>query len=292
MNKLHLNELKYTKEVYYCLEQSLRMKIEGNILETFHLCISLLVHSTLIRSLLNLNDQLLNRLFSRYFITNASNLKKKNLVMSKDIINIFTLLNHSDYICNTVVLFYFLLKNDYNSFKLISKIVMLNPLNTLLKYMRRATSIEIPLEFRKYICTNDILDEVSLIGREKEIKNIETELLGKKRCNIILEGREGVGKKALLINFVNSCEENRVCLVLNSFNLLRIKDTSLVDSLFDYLGSIEEPILYIQDFRLLFDTPSYDSLIPRIRDSLFYKIQKKELQILGEVTKKEEVDSK
>lgn len=291
MNKLQLNKIKYTKEVLHCLERSFHVKSEKDILEPFQLCISLLLHSKLIQSLLGVNTQTINTLTSRYYITNQS-YKLKRKVVCRRIVNILTLLNRSNYICNTVILFYFLLENDYSSFRLVSEIIALNPLTILLRYMNYAPSLSIPNKFKKYISINDTSGTLSVLGREKELQLVDS-IINDSRCSsLIFVGKEGIGKKTIITKFINSCGRKKMCLTLDSFNLLKVKDITIIDSLFEYLESISGLVLYIKDLHLLFNNPSYDNLTAQIRDILFFKLDKKEIQIIGEVVEKERIDTK
>lgn len=288
MNNIELNTLRYTKEVLECIEYASKLRSKENVIAPIHLALSLLFYSKFISYFFNPNI-----LKQRKFILKSFECTRKedgrSYHFSKELLNILIAFNKSKYVCNTITLLYIILKNDRHSFKTISSLLGLDPLNVLMVYMKKVDTTTIPENIKNFVYLSSENISNDIIGRNEEIEQIKYILSNSTNNSLVLLGKEGVGKKSLIRKLICIINKNKTCLTLDLFNLLSIQDTDIINSVFKYLRSIQNLVLYLKDFELLFTDFSSNEQSIYCKKIIFYLIETGSLTILGVLTKDENI---
>ena len=136
--------LNCTKEVIYCLEEAKKIAILTNfkskLIKPIHLCLSLIFNSKLIQKILNISYSILNQkiilnIIFNYNFKDISNLNKnlnKVYYLDKNLLLIFNFLNVLEYPFNTLLLFYYLWKQNIELYSYIFSILNINNINFIL----------------------------------------------------------------------------------------------------------------------------------------------------------------
>lgn len=285
---MKLNTLNYTKETLKCIELASNIKYGKNIITPVHLTLSFLLYSKFIHRLFNLDQRLISELVKEYSY-GVNNTTMKEHIFSTKALNILLFSNNSKYINSTVILFYLLLKNDPYSFRVISRIVQTNPLDFLIGYIKGNNVLHVPTLYKEYL-SNITYDSEEIIQRDEDIKKIKFALGNTTIKSVVLIGKEGIGKKTILNKLFNSLKPNQVCLALDLFNILKERDLTTIDSIFNYLLSIKNLLLYIKDFKLLFTDLSSDSVGTYCKHIIFHLINTGQLSILGELSDEKDIN--
>ena len=111
----------------------------------------------------------------------------------------------------------------------------------------------------------------ALIGREKEIEQIVKVLARRKKNNVILVGKSGVGKTQIVYGIANLINQNRVPEILQGKELVMINITALVsgthfrgmfeervNGLFEELKQSNKYILFIDDMQTVLKSSNKD----------------------------------
>lgn len=164
--------------------------------------------------------------------------------------------------------------------------------NNIEKVINRVNKLETEKHIKRIIpfCKN--LNELSnegqiekLIGRKKEINYIENVLLRKKNSNLLIVGKSGVGKTALIEGIVDLAEKKIATYYLNKFIYYKlnvneiISGTSLrgsfeerVNRVFSELNKIQNSVLIIDDAHYLINDKKSDNydILPLINEYIKY----------------------
>ena len=137
-NFINYKFLNCSKEVIYCLKKAKQIAIITNYkyINTIHLSLSLIFNSKLIQKILNikkLNKKIILNTIFNYNI-NITNLNKKNFLnytLEKNILIIFNFLNNLEYSFNTLLLFYYLWKQNIKLYNFIFNILNIKNINII-----------------------------------------------------------------------------------------------------------------------------------------------------------------
>lgn len=289
------NFLNCTKEVIYCLEKAKQLAILTNfekdiyIIKPIHLSLSLIFNSKIIQKILNINISKLNKRIILNIIFNYinknniyKNLNNKYFYLDKNILILFNILNTLEYPFNTLILFYYLLKQNkklYNYIFFILNIKNINYISFFIKYYIN-NNILIPSSLKEYISI--LKKKNNLIGREKELKIIIEILARKLNRNIILLGETGIGKLSIIRKLIYLMP-NKIFLELNISNLiLQYNNINLIKSLFNFLKKYNNIILYCKDFHLLFNNSIID--LSFLKNTIFELLSTNKIQIIATST--------
>nr|YP_009186574.1 ATP-dependent Clp protease ATP-binding subunit [Cyclospora cayetanensis]AKO71993.1 ATP-dependent Clp protease ATP-binding subunit [Cyclospora cayetanensis] len=285
--------LNCTQEVINCLKEAKKITLlttsitsSNYTLRPIHLCLSLIFNSKLIQKILNINPNiLLNKknilnVIYNYKLYNYNFSLNKNFKIDTNILYILNILNTLPYPFNTLLLFYFLWKQNKTIYSFIFYI--LNIQNYNLNIIKNYTKyffpkIIIPTNLKDIL---NILDlNINLIGREKELKNINEILIRDLNRNIILLGETGVGK-SIIIKKIASLIPTKIFLELNIPNLITYStDIELIKTFFKFLNKYNNIILYCKDFHLLIDNSTVD--ITYLKNTIYKMLYLNKLQIIG-----------
>ncbi len=290
-NNYYLN---CTKEVTYCLEEAkriARLKNPKHILQPIHLCLSLLFNSKLIQKVLNINPYRLNKknIINIIFNDNLIDIdeltfKKTSLYcnIDKNILVILNILNTLKYPFNTLLLFYYLWKQNSTLVSFLLSILKLNNINynffLVGNYITNLSStINIPIALK------DILKPLkrnhAVLGREKEIKKIIEILVRSLNRNVILLGDAGIGKSSIVKSLI-SLMPNKFFLELNILNLIvQHNNINYIKTFFYFLEKQKEIVLFCKNFHLLFDSST--SELNYIKNTLYKLLNANKIQIIG-----------
>lgn len=289
--------LNCTQEVSYCLEEAKKIAILTNdelILRPIHLCLSLIFNSKLIDKILTIKHSRIDKKNILKLIFNIKELKeeKKNDVfflglksIDKNILNILSILNTSQYPFNTLTLFYYLCKQNPGLIRFLFSIFRIEENNINNYFAILKTCLEKPLP--KLIIPNILKDVLKImkgnnkvIGRETEVENIVEVLDRNLNRNIILLGNEGIGKTTIVKKLI-SRKPSKIFLELNITFLISYKDdTAIINELFDFIKKYNNIIIiFCKNFHLLFDYSKVD--LSLIRNSLLDLLSLNKLQIIG-----------
>ena len=111
------------------------------------------------------------------------------------------------------------------------------PLNKLYNVVNNKNKLGI----KEGILLNEIKNDEILIGRDKELRELEEILLRKNKCNPLLIGKAGVGKSAIVEEFVRRVNNNDVPERLKNVKVIKLDMGSLVAGT-KYRGEFEEKI--------------------------------------------------
>ena len=284
---INYNFLNCTKEVIYCLKQA--KKIAGitnsEYIKPIHLCLSLIFNSKLIQKILNINSSKLNQKIILNIIFNLNNLNKKsylNYYLDKNILITFNILNNLEYPFNTLLLFYYLCKQNKKLYFYIFSILNIKNINftffLIKNYINNfLPNINIPVILKDFL---KILNKKNnLIGREKEIKNIIEILTRRLNRNIILLGDTGIGKTTIIYKLI-SLMPNKIFLELNITNLIaQYNNIDLIKKLFEILKEHNNIILYCKNIHLLFNNSTID--LNYIKNIIYELLFLNKIQIIG-----------
>lgn len=284
---INYNFLNCTKEVIYCLKQA--KKIAGitnsEYIKPIHLCLSLIFNSKLIQKILNINSSKLNQKIILNIIFNLNNLNKKsylNYYLDKNILITFNILNNLEYPFNTLLLFYYLWKQNKKLYFYIFSILNIKNINftffLIKNYINNfLPNINIPVILKDFL---KILNKKNnLIGREKEIKNIIEILTRRLNRNIILLGDTGIGKTTIIYKLI-SLMPNKIFLELNITNLIaQYNNIDLIKKLFEFLKEHNNIILYCKNIHLLFNNSTID--LNYIKNIIYELLFLNKIQIIG-----------
>lgn len=296
MNNFIFNShsLNCTKEVTYCLEKAKLIALSSNknsnlILKPIHLCISLLFNSKLVQKVLNISSSTLNKkaildIIFNYNITKISNLNKTtfNFSIDKNILVILNILNTSKYPFNTLFLFYYLCNQNPTIYSVISYILRIYNINYKFNLIKNYISnfspkINIPnilTDILKIFKTNN-----NILGREKEIEKIIEILTRKLNRNVILLGPNGIGKTSIISKLV-SYMPTKFFLELNINNLIaQSNNINLIQTLFTFLKTQNNIIIYCKNFHLLFDNSTSDFNF--LKHTIYEMLESNKFQIIG-----------
>nr|ANJ44348.1 clp protease ATP-binding subunit [Cyclospora cayetanensis]ANN13282.1 clp protease ATP-binding subunit [Cyclospora cayetanensis]ANN13311.1 clp protease ATP-binding subunit [Cyclospora cayetanensis]ANN13340.1 clp protease ATP-binding subunit [Cyclospora cayetanensis]ANN13369.1 clp protease ATP-binding subunit [Cyclospora cayetanensis] len=285
--------LNCTQEVINCLKEAKKITLlttsitsSNYTLRPIHLCLSLIFNSKLIQKILNINPNiLLNKknilnVIYNYKLYNYNFSLNKNFKIDTNILYILNILNTLPYPFNTLLLFYFLWKQNKTIYSFIFYI--LNIQNYNLNIIKNYTKyffpkIIIPTNLKDIL---NILDlNINLIGREKELKNINEILIRDLNRNIILLGETGIGK-SIIIKKIASLIPTKIFLELNIPNLITYStDIELIKTFFKFLNKYNNIILYCKDFHLLIDNSTVD--ITYLKNTIYKMLYLNKLQIIG-----------
>ena len=293
MNNSNINYLflNCTKEVIYCLEEAKKIAILKNpklVLKPIHLCLSLIFNSKLVQKVLNINSSNLNKKTILNIIFNYEssiyNLNKTSLSLSidKDILLILNILNTLTYPFNTLLLFYYLCKQNPMLYSFIFSIIKIDNINDNFILIKNyiynfLPKINIPTTL------NDILKTIkknnNILGREKEIEQITEILTRNLNRNVVLLGDNGIGKSAIVQKLI-SLMPDKIFLELNTINLIaNYNNDNLIQELFDFFKKYNNIILYCKNIHLLFDNST--SNLNFLRNSIYELLHLNKLQIIG-----------
>lgn len=131
---------------------------------------------------------------------------------------------------------------------------------------------------------------VSLVGRDDELKTIAEILNRKLKPHLIITGESGVGKSALMEGFVEKIINNTTISKLSSANVFQIDNGTLfagasykgevedrLQKIFNELKGYEKPILFIDDIHELFDAQQNSGIASIIKSEL----SKNEITFIG-----------
>ena len=284
---INYNFLNCTKEVIYCLKQA--KKIAGitnsEYIKPIHLCLSLIFNSKLIQKILNINSSKLNQKIIFNIIFNLNNLNKKsylNYYLDKNILITFNILNNLEYPFNTLLLFYYLWKQNKKLYFYIFSILNIKNINftffLIKNYINNfLPNINIPIILKDFL---KILNKKNnLIGREKEIKNIIEILTRRLNRNVILLGDTGIGKTTIIYKLI-SLMPNKIFLELNITNLIaQYNNIDLIKKLFEFLKEHNNIILYCKNIHLLFNNSTID--LNYIKNIIYELLFLNKIQIIG-----------
>ena len=284
---INYNFLNCTKEVIYCLKQA--KKIAGitnsEYIKPIHLCLSLIFNSKLIQKILNINSSKLNQKIILNIIFNLNNLNKKsylNYYLDKNILITFNILNNLEYPFNTLLLFYYLWKQNKKLYFYIFSILNIKNINftffLIKNYINNfLPNINIPVILKDFL---KILNKKNnLIGREKEIKNIIEILTRRLNRNVILLGDTGIGKTTIIYKLI-SLMPNKIFLELNITNLIaQYNNIDLIKKLFEFLKEYNNIILYCKNIHLLFNNSTID--LNYIKNIIYELLFLNKIQIIG-----------
>ena len=284
---INYNFLNCTKEVIYCLKQA--KKIAGitnsEYIKPIHLCLSLIFNSKLIQKILNINSSKLNQKIIFNIIFNLNNLNKKsylNYYLDKNILITFNILNNLEYPFNTLLLFYYLWKQNKKLYFYIFSILNRKNINftffLIKNYINNfLPNINIPVILKDFL---KILNKKNnLIGREKEIKNIIEILTRRLNRNVILLGDTGIGKTTIIYKLI-SLMPNKIFLELNITNLIaQYNNIDLIKKLFEFLKEHNNIILYCKNIHLLFNNSTID--LNYIKNIIYEILFLNKIQIIG-----------
>ena len=284
---INYNFLNCTKEVIYCLKQA--KKIAGitnsEYIKPIHLCLSLIFNSKLIQKILNINSSKLNKKIILNIIFNLNNLNKKsylNYYLDKNILITFNILNNLEYPFNTLLLFYYLWKQNKKLYFYIFSILNIKNINftffLIKNYINNfLPNINIPVILKDFL---KILNKKNnLIGREKEIKNIIEILTRRLNRNVILLGDTGIGKTTIIYKLI-SLMPNKIFLELNITNLIaQYNNIDLIKKLFEFLKEHNNIILYCKNIHLLFNNSTID--LNYIKNIIYELLFLNKIQIIG-----------
>lgn len=284
---INYNFLNCTKEVIYCLKQA--KKIAGitnsEYIKPIHLCLSLIFNSKLIQKILNINSSKLNQKIILNIIFNLNNLNKKsylNYYLDKNILITFNILNNLEYPFNTLLLFYYLWKQNKKLYFYIFSILNIKNINftffLIKNYINNfLPNINIPVILKDFL---KILNKKNnLIGREKEIKNIIEILTRKLNRNVVLLGDTGIGKTTIIYKLI-SLMPNKIFLELNITNLIaQYNNIDLIKKLFEFLKEHNNIILYCKNIHLLFNNSTID--LNYIKNIIYELLFLNKIQIIG-----------
>lgn len=288
--------LNCTKEVIYCLEEAKKIAILTNskseliIIKPIHLCLSLIFNSKLIQKILNINYSILNQkiilnIIFNYNFIDISNLNKKLdkvYYLDKNLLLIFNILNILEYPFNTLLLFYYLCKQNIKLYSYIFSILNINNINFILikNYINNfLPNINIPEVLKDFL--NILNKRNNLIGRDKEIKNIIEILTRKLNRNIILLGNIGIGKLSIVEKLVYLIP-NKIFLELNITNLIsQSNNINIIKNLFNFLKKYNNIILYCKDFHLLFNNSNTTTDLTYIKNIIYELLFLNKIQIIA-----------
>lgn len=294
MNNFNYNNyqiLNCTKEVTYCLEEAKRIAINNSnfVLNSIHLCLSLIFNSKLVQKILNIHSYNINKkaILDLIFYNNLTNISKsnktfKNLNIDKNILVILNILNMSKYPFNTLFLFYYLCKQNPTIYSFIASILNIDnfdfKFNLIKNYINNfSTKINIPNSLKNILKL--LKKNNTIIGREKEIEKICEILTRKLNRNIILLGDNGIGKSSIIYKLISSMP-NKIFLELNILNLIaQHNNINLIQTLFTFLNKQNKIIIYCKNFHLLFDNTT--SELNFLKQTLYEMLYLNKLQLIG-----------
>lgn len=290
------NFLNCTKEIIDCLNNAKQIAsiVNSTFVKSIHLGLSLIFNSELLQRMLKIYPLQLNK---KIFILNILfnykiNLKKKNYLdkkLDKNVLNLFNILNSSIRPFDTLVLFYYILKQDiifyYNILIILN--IKIKDINSFLIQLKNYVDnnflikINIPSTLQDYLT---ILKKENnlIINREEELNNIINILLGKLNKNIILLGSNGVGKTAI-INKLISLISNKIFIELDIMKLMTQIDNNIIILLLEFLNKYNNIILYCKNIHLLFDNNNLLNL-KYIKNIIYELLYLNKIQIIGTST--------
>ncbi len=169
------------------------------------------------------------------------------------------------------------------------------PLNKLYSYANNETLTN----FKEGVILNDTVNNDILIGREREITELEESLLRKNKCNPLLVGKAGVGKTAIVEEFVRRINKGNVPNRLKNLKVLKVDMGSLVAGT-KYRGEFEEKvtnllkdlennqdtILFIDEIHTLINAGGAEGAISAC-DIFKPFLARGEVKVIGATTEKE-----
>lgn len=159
-----------------------------------------------------------------------------------------------------------------------------------------------PKEAITKFCTNKLQQARdkklrSVIGRDKEIRQIFEIISLKTKCNVIITGDTGVGKTALLNGFAIAVAEGRVPKHLQNISIYELDNGALISGasykgeiedrlrkIIKELSSLEKPILFIDEIQTLIEKSNPNGGAAAI---LKAELAKEVLTVIGTVTSDE-----
>lgn len=169
------------------------------------------------------------------------------------------------------------------------------PLNKLYSYANN----ESVTSFKEGVILNDTVSDDILIGRENEIRELEESLLRKNKCNPLLVGKAGVGKSAIVEEFVRRINKGDVPSRLKNVKVLKVDMGSLVagtkyrgefeekvTNLLKELESSKETVLFIDEIHTLINAGGAEGAISAC-DIFKPFLARGEVKVIGATTEKE-----
>ena len=169
------------------------------------------------------------------------------------------------------------------------------PLNKLYSYANN----ESVTSFKEGVILNDTVSDDILIGREREIAELEEALLRKNKCNPLLVGKAGVGKSAIVEEFVRRINKGDVPSRLKNIKVLKVDMGSLVagtkyrgefeekvTNLLKELESSKETVLFIDEIHTLINAGGAEGAISAC-DIFKPFLARGEVKVIGATTEKE-----
>ena len=169
------------------------------------------------------------------------------------------------------------------------------PLNKLYSYANN----ESVTSFKEGVILNDTVSDDILIGRERETAELEEALLRKNKCNPLLVGKAGVGKSAIVEEFVRRINKGDVPSRLKNIKVLKVDMGSLVagtkyrgefeekvTNLLKELESSKETVLFIDEIHTLINAGGAEGAISAC-DIFKPFLARGEVKVIGATTEKE-----
>lgn len=246
------------------------------------LCLSLIINSRFVISLLSLTEDEINTLKEKH----EKLVQKKEYKLSEEIIDVFQTLDKFKYSFNAISLFYLLLSNNVGLVNHLSKILnrenLLNYIHEMIFASDNNLNTIIPFELQPVLYFPGYLNTYNIIPRKEEIENINNVL---NDCfsnkSIIITGKSGIGKTTLLKDIIVKNIKRRF-FILDVCSLVELKDIHLIYDLFNFIEANRRTIFCIENLETLFSDPSnLKEVFVVFKDLLFAKLNSNKIRIIA-----------
>lgn len=280
-----IEKLNCSKDILFCLEQSVNLwtgEKESSTITSLKLCLSLIINSRFVISLLSLGENEIITLKEKY----EKLAQQKEYQLSQEIIDVFQTLYKFKYSFNAISLFYLILSNDADLVNRLGKILNKENLLDYIQEMIFASDNNlntiIPFELQPVLYFPGYLNTYNIIPRGKETESINN-VLNDYHSNksIIVAGKPGIGKTTFLKDIIVKNIKRRF-FILNICSLVELKDIHLVYDLFNFIETSRRTILCIENLETLFSDPSnLKEVFVVFKDLLISKLNSNKIRIIA-----------